>query len=86
MVALFHSLFLGAMSFELRNQHWNIYSQYTKQVRQEYSIYSDVIYNAGRKKVLNHFLTMNRIFKTPYFFDKLEKQAKENLFKELESL
>lgn len=33
----------------------------------EYSIYSNVVYNSGRKKVLNHFLTMNRIFKTDFF-------------------
>ncbi len=67
-------------------QSWDTYLHYSKQVRLEYSSYPDLIYNSGRKKVLSHFLSMNRIYKTPYFFDKFEKQAKENLINELKSL
>lgn len=37
-------------------QNWEVYSQYAKQVRQEYLIYPDLIYIPGRKKVINHFL------------------------------
>lgn len=67
-------------------QSWKLYSDYAKQVRQEYSIYPAFIYNSGRKKVLNHFLNMPRIFKSQYFFDAFEKQARENMVKELETL
>lgn len=62
------------------------YSIYFNQVRKEYSIYPDFMYNAGRKKVINHFLNMDRIFKTDYFFNKLEAQAKNNLKQELQFL
>lgn len=62
---------------------WNLYSAYFKQVRKEYSIYPDLIYNPGRKKVLLHFLQMERIFKTDYFSNKFELQAKQNLQHEL---
>lgn len=65
-------------------QEWDRYSIYFKQVRKEYSIYPDFLYSPGRKKVLNHFLQMDRIFKTDYFFDAFERQAKSNLAKELE--
>jgi len=55
------------------------YYEYFKNIRKEYSIYPDTIYNEGRQKVLQHFLAMERIFKTDFFYTKFEKQAKENL-------
>ncbi|WP_296144950.1 hypothetical protein [uncultured Flavobacterium sp.] len=65
---------------------WKTYSEYFQQIRKEYKIYPDFIYNPGRKKALHHFLKMDRIFKTDYFFEKYEIQARENLQKELEFL
>jgi predicted metal-dependent HD superfamily phosphohydrolase len=67
-------------------QPWEIYSLYYKNVRKEYAIYPDFIYNTGRKKVIQHFLSMNSIFKTDYFYNQFEKVAKENLMKELSYL
>lgn len=64
-------------------QDWETYSLYYKNVRKEYIIYPDLVYNPGRKKVLNHFLTMDRIFKTNFFYDRFEVQAKRNLQKEI---
>jgi predicted metal-dependent HD superfamily phosphohydrolase len=49
------------------------YFIYSKNIRKEYSIYADAIYNEGRKKVLQHFISMYRIFKTEYFFEKYEE-------------
>lgn len=62
------------------------YEIYFRQIREEYSIYPDLLYKPGRKKVLNHFLEMKRIFKTDLFADRYEKQARENLKMELEML
>lgn len=67
-------------------QSWQLYSMYFKNVRKEYSIYPDFLYNPGRKKVLKHFLAMDKIFKTDYFFDKFERQARLNLEEELKLL
>ncbi|MEO8150833.1 MAG: hypothetical protein ABI723_24585 [Bacteroidia bacterium] len=67
-------------------QEWNSYSDYSRQVRNEYSIYPDLVYNAGRKKVLLHFLQMKQIFKTDCFFEKFEVQAKQNLLREIGEL
>lgn len=67
-------------------QEWDHYSRYYKGVRKEYSIYPDLIYKPGRKKVLQHFLNMDRIFKTEYFYNKFETTAKRNLQRELELL
>jgi len=62
------------------------YIQYTQQIRKEYAIYPDFLYKPGRKKVLKHFLELENIFKTEYFRDKYELQAKENIRFELKSL
>lgn len=59
------------------------YETYFKQIRKEYGIYPGLVYWPGRKKVLQHFLTMPRIFKTGYFFEKYETQARKNLASEL---
>lgn len=67
-------------------QNWETYSLYYKNVRKEYSIYPDLVYNPRRKKVLNHFLKMEKIFKTDFFYNKFETQAKQNLQKEIELL
>jgi len=62
------------------------YQHYTEQVREEYSIYPDFMYIPGRKKVLHHFLDMEVIYKTEYFYSKYEKQARVNLLSELSDL
>lgn len=67
-------------------QPWETYSLYYKNVRKEYSVYTDIIYNSGRKRVLIHFLEMSCIFKMKYFYEKFETQAKQNLLNEINSL
>lgn len=62
------------------------YKEYAKKIRREYSIYPDIVYNPGRKKVLKHFLRMEKIFKTDAFFEKYELSARRNLQSELDSL
>ncbi|RAJ06641.1 putative metal-dependent HD superfamily phosphohydrolase [Chitinophaga skermanii] len=62
------------------------YLQYTKSIRKEYNIYPEILYKPGRKKVVEHFLAMPRIFKTPYFYEHFESPARENLLSELHSL
>jgi predicted metal-dependent HD superfamily phosphohydrolase len=55
------------------------YLNYTKNIRKEYSIYPDLLYKPGRKKVLKHFLELENIFKTKDFRDRYEDQAKKNI-------
>jgi predicted metal-dependent HD superfamily phosphohydrolase len=65
---------------------WEAYHTYTQQIRKEYAIYPDLIYRPGRRKVLEHFLAKNAIYKTPAFKDKYEVQARANLQQELNTL
>ncbi len=64
-------------------QSWEVYADYFQNIRKEYAVYPDLVYNPGRKQVLNHFLSMERIYKSDYFYQKFEFQAKENLKAEL---
>ena len=79
------NLFTDA-DLSILGQSWEEYEVYYKQIRKEYAVYPDFLYNPGRKKVLQHFLSMKRIFKTDYFFEKFETQARENLKSELNTL
>lgn len=65
---------------------WNAYQAYYINVRKEYSIYPTFLYNRGRRKVLKHFIQMDRIYKTEHFHQKLERQARKNLKAELSLL
>lgn len=67
-------------------QERSVYEKYCQQIRKEYSVYPDIIYKPGRRKVIAHFLQMGRIFKTDAFYQQYEQQAKENLQWELSNL
>lgn len=62
------------------------YLDYTHKIRKEYSIYPDLLYKPGRKKVLKHFLDLNSIFKTSYFKEKYEANARLNIAAEIRLL
>jgi predicted metal-dependent HD superfamily phosphohydrolase len=80
-----HKLFLDA-DLTILGSNEKTYTHYTQQVRKEYAIYDDATYFSGRKKVLKMFLEKEKIYKTQYFHDKYEKQARVNMLIEYNSL
>ncbi|WP_124981472.1 HD domain-containing protein [Nonlabens xiamenensis] len=62
------------------------YQGYAKKIRKEYAIYPGWMYRKGRKKVLQHFLSLDSIFKTEFFRNEYEEKARENLENELREL
>ena len=58
---------------------WGTYQTYAANIRKEYSIYPNEVYKAGRKKVLQHFLALPKIYKTPLFQTLLEARAHHNI-------
>jgi predicted metal-dependent HD superfamily phosphohydrolase len=62
---------------------WEAYTNYFQNIRKEYSIYPTDEYNYGRSKVLNQFLKLDRIYKTNEFYSKFEKNARNNLQREI---
>jgi predicted metal-dependent HD superfamily phosphohydrolase len=78
--------FFTDADLSILGQPWAVYERYTRQVRKEYAIYPDLLYKPGRRKVLEHFLQMPKIFKTEAFLIKFEQQARLNLTRELSAL
>lgn len=76
------NLFTDA-DLSILGQPWETYEAYYKNVRKEYSIYPDFLYNPGRKKALEHFLEMDTIFKTEHFKNLYEDAARLNISKEI---
>jgi len=76
------------LDFDLQKlgSNWEEYDEYSKHIRQEYRFYPDIIYKPGRKKVLEHFLNLEKIFKSHEFYHLYEKQARLNLLMELKSI
>lgn len=62
------------------------YKEYCENIRKEYQMYSDAAYCKGRKEVIMNILELDSIYKTAFFKQEYENQAKENLRNELRQL
>jgi predicted metal-dependent HD superfamily phosphohydrolase len=62
------------------------YGQYARQIREEYSHFSDGGYCVGRIKVLKSFLGRERLYFSGVFYERREGTARENLKDEIGSL
>lgn len=62
------------------------YKAYSENIRKEFQIYPDFIYNKGRKEMLKKLLNQDSIYKTEFFKQQYENQARENLKNELSEL
>lgn len=77
---------LHDLDLEILGQNPENYKTYSQNIRREYSLVPQVLYNTGRKKVLKIFLERPFVYATEYFRTTQEAQAKLNLFEELNSL
>ena len=68
----------------LGTEHLDVYDWYKSGVRKEYKMYSNKIYNGGRKSFLEMFLKKEKIYLTKEFKSR-EKRAKINLQNEINS-
>ncbi|EGV45048.1 phosphohydrolase [Bizionia argentinensis JUB59] len=64
----------------------DFYEMYSRNIRLEYLEYPSFIFNKGRSKVLEHFLSQTSIYKTYFFKNQFETKAIENLKNELKEL
>ncbi|WP_299117357.1 hypothetical protein [uncultured Winogradskyella sp.] len=78
--------YLLDFDLSILGSEWNIYENYTKQIRKEYKIYPNFMYRPDRKKVLQHFLERKTLYFTEAYKMKFENQARKNLKKEIELL
>lgn len=59
------------------------YEIYSHAIRKEYNMYPDLLYRKGRKKVVLKMLDNEYIYKTAFFSNRYENQARINLKEEL---
>lgn len=59
------------------------YEAYAQKIRREYRMYPDALYRPGRRKALEHLLGRPFIFHTDIFRGALERQARENVRREI---
>lgn len=71
---------------QILGKSWEIYEMYYKQIRKEYRIYPNSMYNSGRKKALMHFLEKKTIYQNEAFQLQYEKPARENIKREIKLL
>ncbi len=62
------------------------FDTYEKNIRKEYSHFSEEEYRKGRKIVLQKFLNRTHIYSTDFFRNKYELQARENLQRSIDAL
>lgn len=76
------------IDFDLKilSKDWDDYKIYNQQIRKEYNIYPDFLYNPGRKKALAHFLENKNIYQTETFRTLFEDKARENIIREIQEL
>ncbi len=64
----------------------HIYDQFEKGIRYEYKKVPGFIFKKKRKQILQGFIAKDKIYIHPYFANKLEQQAHENLSRAIAAL
>lgn len=62
------------------------FDQYQRRIREEYAWVPAPAYRAGRARILTSLLERERLYLTPYFYDRFESAARENIRRALEEL
>lgn len=78
-------LFLD-MDLSILGQPWAVYQHYANHIRKEYARVAQADYQHGRKSVLAKFLQRPRLYFSEPFYQQYEKQARENLQREINAL
>lgn len=82
----FDSAYLLDMDLSILGASWSEYEQYAQAVRQEYAHVSNIDYRDGRIAVLTELLAHPKLYLTDYYYDRLEKQARQNIKREIKIL
>ncbi|OWY20707.1 hypothetical protein C7N43_00475 [Sphingobacteriales bacterium UPWRP_1] len=62
------------------------YDRYARAIRTEYRLVPDILYQPGRKRVLQHLLAKPALYYMPQMQARFEQQARLNMQRELETL
>lgn len=71
---------------EVLSWDWEQYQVYSQQIREEYSMYVDSAFRAGRSKAMSSFLEREWIYQSDFYRKEQEAKARKNIEKEIELL
>ena len=75
--------YLLDMDLSILGAEWLQYQGYAQAVRREYAHFANVDYQSGRTLVLQRLLAQPRLYVTDYYYQRLERQARHNISREL---
>lgn len=78
--------FLLDFDLSILGAEWNEYESYIENIRKEYKIYPDFVYNPARKKVLESFIKRKQLYFTEKYQELFELKARQNLAREINLL
>lgn len=78
--------YLLDLDLSIWGQTPEVYRAYCKKIREEYIMFPDAVYRAGRRKILQNFLDRDVLYHTHYFRSRLETAARINIENELRLL
>jgi predicted metal-dependent HD superfamily phosphohydrolase len=64
----------------------DVFDRFERQIRQEYAMVPELIYRSGRSEILRRFLSRSSIYRSPWFRQRYESQARANLERMLTTL
>ncbi|CAN6961517.1 MULTISPECIES: hypothetical protein [Psychrobacter] len=78
--------YLLDMDLSMLGAAWSEYELYASAVRQEYAHVPVTDYRIGRTAVLKGLLAHSRLYLTDFYFERLEKPARDNIKREITAL
>lgn len=66
--------------------HPGVYQQFETDIRKEYKQVPSFIFRKKRREILQTFLKRPELYNTPYFYERLETQARHNLSSAIDRL
>lgn len=70
---------LTDIDLSIFGQNQEVFDDYENKIRKEYTHMSEDAFTKGRNSVIRYFYNWERIYKTDYFYNKYEIQARKNL-------
>lgn len=74
------------IDLSILGKSWERYEEYMRAIRQEYKWVEEKAFREGRAKVMQGFLDRERVYLTDFFREKYERQARDNVKREIELL
>lgn len=75
------------VDLSILGRDWSAYEQYSRQIREEYKRFAQILYALNRRRIMQAFVDARPyIYHTPFMREHCEKQARANIVRELRTM